>query len=166
MLLTGQQDGYHYLQTAAEGCDFIRFAEECAHLLTDRAVAVVSWDSDSMCLTEEERRRGWTFHQEVAYHPRLNAAELREDIFANSYDEWYLFPTITILHSRNDFVNYSGFRLHDLRESELYQNLARRFWEQVSVNQPESFVLYGDNFIYGSRDDQCFARAVTGLTVG
>ena len=166
MLFTGQQDGYHYLQTAAEGCDFISFAGGCAHLLIDRAVAVVSWDSDSMALTDEERNRGWTFHQEVAYHPKLSAAALREGIFANSYDEWYLFPTITPLHSSNDFVNYFGFRLHGFEGSELHQHLARRFWEQVSVNQPESFVLFGDSFIYGSRDDQCFARAIAGLTVG
>lgn len=109
---------YHFLQTTKDGYDFNKFVLESSGLLIEKAVGVLSFDGDSMNPTKEEFERGWTYDkQEVAYFYPLDENELKENIFANCYDEWYLFDKKSKLKSNHIFVTYSGFGLINPIES-------------------------------------------------
>lgn len=153
MIYTGTYNEFNFLQVAKDGYDFKRFVEEYEKLIIGKAVGVVSFDGDSVKPTKEEYERGWKYDsKEVAYFDKLNTYELKTDIFANCYDEWYLFEEPTQLKGNHIFVTYSGFRLHIEKEDRLMRNVQKRFWDQVEQNNPNSFVIYGDNFIYGSKN--------------
>lgn len=152
MILTGRHNEYYFLQTNQEGLDMKTFITDFSTLLTDNAVAVLSFDGDSMKPTKDEYSRGWTYDElEVAYLPTLNRYELGQNIWANCYDEWYIFDKIETLKSNKIFVTFSGFRLIDINDSELMKNIQKRFWRQTEANNPKSFIINGDNFIYGSK---------------
>lgn len=152
MILTGRHNKYYFLQTNQEGIDMKTFITDFSKLLMGNAVVVLSFDGDSMKPTEEEYARGWIYDElEVAYLQTLNSYELGQNIWANCYDEWYIFDTIEKLKSNKIFVTFSGFRLIDINESELMKNLQTRFWQQTEANNPKSFIINGDNFIYGSK---------------
>lgn len=152
MIYIGKYNEYHFLQTAKEGCDFKRFVVEFEDLLVRKAVGVLSFDGDSMKPTEEEYKRGWKYEKEVAYFDEIDSYELTTEIFANSYDEWYMFDKPTKLRTNRIYVTYSGFRLINDSEDILMNNLIAKFWKDVEINNPMSFIIYGDNFIYGSKN--------------
>ena len=152
MIYFGQHKEYFFIQTANDNCDFIRFIDEYSSFLIGKSVAIISWDSDSMKPSEEEYQRGWEYDEnEVAYFDKLTAQELKTNIFANNYDEWYLFDEQQDLYQYNSFVNYSGFRLINKNEDSDMNDLILKFWNQIEHNKPANFILYGDNFIYGSK---------------
>lgn len=151
----GKFNEYHFLQTAKEGCSFKRFVTEFEELLLRKAVAVLSFDGDSMKPTEEEYRRGWSFDdKEVAYFEEIDSYELKTAIFANCYDEWYVFEEPSKLKTNHIYVTYSGFRLINYSGDIFMDNLIARFWKDVEINNPMSFIIYGDNFIYGSKNQE------------
>lgn len=155
MIYLGTYNEYHFLQTAKEGCDFKRFVNEFEELLIGKAVGVLSFDGDSMNPTEEEYERGWKYDdQEVAYFDEIDSYELKTEIFANCCDEWYIFNKPKKLKTNHIYVTYSGFRLINENEDELMNNLIKRFWKEIEINNPISFMLYGDNFIYGSKNKE------------
>ncbi|MFA0960174.1 hypothetical protein AB9P05_00030 [Roseivirga sp. BDSF3-8] len=154
MIYTGLTCGYHFLQTATDDVDFFRLVEQVPEVLVGKAVAVVSFDSGPLKPAAEEYRGGWTYDSnEVAYFPYLNEKELSENIFANGYDEWYLFDKLTKLKSSHAFCNYSAFGLTGGNADMAMRELQEKFWQQIMTNKPNSFILYGGNFIYGSMDD-------------
>lgn len=154
MILTGKNKEYYFLQIMKDGYDFNKFALDFSDFLIGKAVGILSFDGDSMKPTKEEYQRGWTYdEQEVAYFKSLNKKELNENIFANCYDEWYLFDELKPFQSNNIFVTLSGFRLIDLNKSKSMENLQNSFWKQVELNNPSGFVINGDNFIYGSKNE-------------
>lgn len=151
MIYSGTYNEYHFLQTSKDEYDFKRFVIEYEELLIGKAVGVLSFDGDSLKPTEDEYMRGWKYdNKEVAYFDELNSQELKTAIFANCYDEWYLFEKPTKLKTNHIYVNYSGFRL--INEDVLMSNIITRFWREVKLNNPKSFIIYGDNFIYGSKN--------------
>lgn len=141
------------MQTAKGDCDFKRFVKEYEELLIGKSVGVLSFDGDSLKPTNEEYKRGWKYDsKEVAYFDELNSQELKTEIFANCYDEWYLYEKPTKLIRNHVFVTYSGFSLINENDDELMNNIINRFWNQIELNKPNSFIIYGDNFIYGSKN--------------
>lgn len=88
------------------------FIGDYKSLLVGKAVAVVSFDSGPLKPTDEERQRGWSYDTKaVAYFDVLTEEELKENICANNWDEWYLFDQPKGIEVSDVFVNYSGFRL-------------------------------------------------------
>lgn len=140
------------MQTAKDGLDFNRFVREFEDLIVGKSVSVLSIDGDSLNPTVEEYNRGWRYgRDEVAYFDHINTQELKTEIFANCYDEWYLFDTPTEMKTNHIFVTYSGFRLINIGEDTSIQSTVNKFWNDIERNNPASFIIYGDNFIYGTK---------------
>ena len=159
MIYSGTYKEYHFLQTAKDGCDFARFVVEFEKLLIGKAVGILSFDGYYMKPTAEEYKRGWNNDdKQVALFDELNSQELKAPIFANCYDEWYLFDKPTKLKSNHIYVTYSGFRLINESEDAKMNNIISRFWSEILINNPMCFIIYGDNFIYGSKNKKEIAE--------
>jgi hypothetical protein len=104
---------YFVFQIMRDGFDMLKFVNDFPDLLIGRSVYITSFDGDSMNLTKEECKRGWMFDEnEVASISNMSKSELAEDIFANCYDEWYLFASTTNFKFNHQlYVSYSGFSL-------------------------------------------------------
>jgi len=153
MVHIGKHKEYSFLQTNQDGLDIKTFIEEFTRFLLERGLAVLSFDGDSLKPTQEHYKRGWAYDElEVAYFSPLNRSELKNNIWDNSYEEWYLFNSAKKLNSNKIFVTYSGFRLIDHSDSASMKNLQNVFWHQIEINNPDAFILNGDNFIYGSKN--------------
>lgn len=144
---------FKVIQTNDEGLDFNRLVDEFSELFVGKLAAVLAFDGDSLKPTTSEYNRGWKYdHNEIAYSPVLTLGELGQNIFANCYDEWYLFDEEFIMPNNNIFVTYSGFRLINIESSDMMKSLAASFWDRIKTTCPTSFILNGDNFIYGSKN--------------
>ena len=65
-----------------------------------------------------------------------------------------MFEKPTKLKTNHIYVTYSGFRLININKDVLMNSLITRFWKDVEFNNPASFIIYGDNFIYGSKNKE------------
>jgi hypothetical protein len=84
------------------------FILDFPQFILNKNLAVISFDSDSMLLTEEEISRGWKFENEIAYFENLNLKELDGPIY-DIYEQWFFLKSGTKIKCPDIFVNYSGF---------------------------------------------------------
>ena len=155
-------DDYQILQTSNENYTFKRLIDDFSEYLIGKQAVVLSFDGDSYNPFDEEYERGWKYYQnEVAYSPTLDRTELqRSDVIANCYDEWYLFDEAPVFTENEIFVTFSGFRLINTKTTAM-SNISNRFLKRIHGTNPSSFILYGDNFIYGTKEEDEI-RKITG----
>lgn len=148
---SGNRSGYWWIETNADDKNITSFVNHFADFILNKTLAIVAFDGDSFVPTEDELRRGWIFKNEIAYFSSLNAEELKTPIFDNSYDQWLLFDKYTEFAPIDIYVNYGGFTLaDDVKALDFQQNLRDKFWTDIATIKPSNFILYGDNFIYGT----------------
>ena len=181
MTFKGSHGPYRWFVTRQD--DLATLLELCPQFLEGRYVAVTSFDSGPLILTEEQKASGWLSRNEIAYSPQVN---LLEDSRLKGvsvgqcagYDEWYVFDSPHDLGALCDgnvfesdlsagkiwtFVNYdAGFALHNPEMSDL----TSLFWKQLDWIQPESFVADSSAFLtFVSRNESIFVVACNALKV-
>jgi hypothetical protein len=169
---TGSRGDYEWLSTDA--CGLNELLQKCPQAFTGKFIAVTSLDSGSLCLSEEQLRRGWHSRSGIAYSPRVGSAD---QLPHGGFDEWYVSGSpldLGELWSGNvseapqtpghicSLINFYGFALHRPN----VQALAGIFWRQLDWIQPESYVADGSEFLtFVSRDKALFSavrRALIG----
>ncbi len=166
---TGARGPYWWL-TASEQ-DMGSLLATCPRLVMDKYLAVTSFDSGPLALSEEEIAAGWRGCNGIAYSPKvLSVEKLPHEL----YDEWYVFQSpaelgqawkddLTEAPSRSGhvaiFVNYGGFGLF----SSPANSLIDLFWRQLVEIQPESFIANGDLLNFVTRDKDLFAAVFANL---
>jgi hypothetical protein len=166
---SGRREGYFWLTTDEYALDDLLRA--CPHIVVGKHLAVTSFDSGSLSLSEEEIAGGWQSRAGVAYSPKVESIEkLPHDV----YDEWYVFQApkdLGALFCGNifetsmqagqvaAFVNFGGFSLH----SPEMQDLANLFWKQLEFIQPESFIADGTLLNFVTRDPALFSAVSASL---
>src|SRR5690349_1637822 len=84
MLTVGSQGVYEWLVTDRQ-FDFLR---TCPDVVLGKYVAITSFDSSPLVLTDEEKIAGWESRGKIAYSPKIqDVASVPRD----QYDEWYIF---------------------------------------------------------------------------
>jgi hypothetical protein len=164
MLTVGSQDLYQRL-VADQEFDLLQI---CPNVVLGKYVAVTSFDSGPLVLTDEEKAAGWESRGKIAYSPKVqNVASLpRAD-----YDEWYIFDTPIDLGTSHlgenvfevpqeqghvsIFVNY-GFALHPPERA----SLATLFWPQMTRIRPESYVADNDYLTFVSVSKTLFSSVL------
>jgi hypothetical protein len=142
--------------------------------LLSKYVAVTSFDSGPLSLSDDEVSKGWRTHNGIAYSPKIQVGENLAYGECGGFDEWYVFDTPTDLGRIVEgnifettlkpglvavFVNYGGFAFH-APES---QDLTSLFWTQLEQIVPETFIADGDLLNFATRDKNLFRVVLESL---
>jgi len=164
-IITGQRDNYYWLETDSDKLKLSDIIDNFSELLIGKHLAVISFDGDSFVPTEEEIKRGWIYKNEIAFYNPLTEEELSRPVFDNNYDQWYLFKDKTEIDQAEIFVIYGGFTLQEkanINERQdhntIMKNDQERFWREIISLKPHSFILHGDNFIFGTKRKEEFEK--------
>ena len=145
MIPSGEHHDYSWVEWDERGAFLRDLLQAFPQLVVGKYLVNTSFDSGPLPLTESETRSGWTKDNGLTLSPVINSVKL---IPFDQYDEWYVFESPQRFSGYEVFVNYGGFSLHH----ELYADVAVRFWDQLSVIQPETYLSEGDNLICVTRD--------------
>ena len=164
MLTVGAQGIYEWLVTD-EQFDLLQI---CPEVVLGKYVAITSFDSGPLVLSDEEKMAGWASRSNIAYSPKIQEVAI---LPRDTYDEWYIFGSPVDLgtsHLRENvfevpqeerhvsvFVNY-GFALHPPERA----GLAYLFWPQMERIRPESYVADNYYLTFVSANKTLFASVL------
>ena len=163
----GKKQNYHWLVASEEIRGAIDLVIEHHQ---QQYLHITSFDSGPLKLTREELELGWNQESSVSLSPRLhNELAIPHD----QYDEYYLSRDKLEFPSNLEvFVNYGAFTL--AHPDELTKNddptwerkrfdflypFQDRFWQQLNIIEPESYVAIGDHDIFVSKNES-FIKAI------
>ncbi|MBN1438244.1 MAG: hypothetical protein JW929_02450 [Anaerolineales bacterium] len=127
------------------------------HIVRGKYAAVTSFDGGPFVPSGGETERGWSLRAGVAYSPRIaRAAELPRA----GFDEWYIFPSPRKIDPLEVFVNYTGFRLRYYAADVARHGLLERFWEQMEILKPESYLAEGDSLVFATANSALYEHAI------
>lgn len=169
VLATGSHGSYRWLVSEHRLGEFLEIYPAA---IVGKFIAVNSFDSGPLALSDQERSAGWSSIHDIACSPRVQSvAGLPNDI----YDEWYVFsdrPNLENVHRFEgnifdppvkpgqlaDFVSYH-LSLHGETSG-----LTDLFWRQMEWFCPESYVSDSDFLTFVSRDHALFASVLEALS--
>jgi hypothetical protein len=167
----GTHGSYEWLCTRDNGIDDLLHA--CPQAVVGKFVAVTSFDSGPLALSDVENASGWEARENIAYSPAVvDVATLPHDL----YDEWYVStspmnlgnlapPGKNIFESSVGegelftFVNFGGFALHRADDT----SLADLFWKQLDAIRCELYIADGDFLTIVCADKKLFSEILQGL---
>ena len=169
LLQTGSTNGYQWLVSTDRQLDVL---ECCPATVLGKYVAITSFDSGPLWLTEEQKSAGWVSHGEIAYSPKIQEVNVVPQTY---FSELYVFgsptnlgvlvdPNRNIFESEmqqgqvHAFVNFD-FGFHDPQSADL----ARMFWQQLSWMKAESYFSENDYLIFVTANPELFARVYEAL---
>jgi hypothetical protein len=169
LLQTGSANGYHWLVSTNRQLDVL---ECCPDVVLGKYVAITSFDSGALRLTEEQRSAGWVSRGEIAYSPEIQHVNTVPQTY---FSELYVFdaptnlgvlaaPSAKIFESEmqqgqvHTFVNYD-FGFHDPE----YADLAHMFWRQLGWMKAESYLAENDYLIFVTANAKVFAPVYEAL---
>jgi hypothetical protein len=120
-------------------------------------VVISSFDSGPFVPSAEEIERGWIFKSGLAYSPQIRTPD---DLPHDQYDEWYIYPWKREINPPEVFINYADFRLRYYAADIEWHGLLERFWRQMELLQPESYLAEGDSLIFVTRDAGLYEQAM------
>lgn len=147
--------------------------ERVPDLVTGKVVAVTSFDSGPLQLTDPDLATGWRSEGGVAYSPPLEDAST---LPLAGWDECYVLDALKALPTVEVFVNYGDFNPNPDRQIEpqgpgwdrlgaeeaLRHSLERteRFWAQLVGLDATSYLAENDAMICVTKDVAAFDRAL------
>jgi hypothetical protein len=163
LLQAGSTNGYQWLVSTDTQLDVL---ECCPDVVLGKYVAITSFDSGPLALTEAQRSAGWVSQGEIAYSPEIQHVNTVPQAY---FSEVYVFgaPTnLGVLADRNKnifesemkqgrvhaFVNFD-FGFHDPG----YADLSQMFWQQLGWMKAESYLAENDYLIFVTANLQVFA---------
>jgi hypothetical protein len=114
LLKTGSTNGYRWLVSTDRQLDVL---ECCPDVVLGKYVAITSFDSGQLGLTEAQRSAGWVSQEEIAYSPQIQNANIVPQAY---FSELYVFGTPTNLGVLADPNN-------NIFESEMQQGQVHAF---------------------------------------
>jgi hypothetical protein len=157
----GFNGAYEWLTTTSH--DFDSLLTLCPTAVRGKYVAVTSFDSGSLSLSDEEQAAGWVSRKGIAYSPLIQSIGTLPE--RGGFDEWYVFENPVDLGEKGKgnifeaplspgqvevFVNFAeGF---DLQQP---NGLVPLFWRQLEWIRPESYIAdthHALTFVSGNRN--------------
>src|SRR5215472_13741572 len=101
LLQTGSTNDYQWLVSTDRQLDVLKC---CPDVVLGKYVAITSFDSGPLRLTEGQRSAGWASHGEIAYSPAIQHVKAVPQAY---FSELYVFPAPThlgVLADRNSNI--------------------------------------------------------------
>jgi hypothetical protein len=169
---TGKQGEYYWLELP--NLFFNDVLRVCPEFVEGKYLVVTSFDSGPLTLTDEEFKRGWLQHDELAINPSVESVY---DIPYNEYDEWFVFSKAPRLEEFKVFVNYYLFSLRIAEyliteapmtwvledrtdQAERIKALQELFWLQLELKEAETYFSAGDRFILATRRQDLYKKVI------
>ena len=169
LLQIGSANGYQWLVSTDRQFDVLKC---CPDVVLRKYVAITSFDSGPLKLTEGQKSAGWVSHAEIAYSPEIQHINMVPQTY---FSELYIFGAPTNLGVLADphrnifesemqqgqvvtFVNFD-FGFHDPE----YTDLAHMFWQQLRWMKAESYLAENDYLIFVTTDPKVFAPVYEAL---
>ena len=102
LLQSGSTNGYRWLVSTDRRLDVL---ECCPDVVLGKYVAITSFDSGPLGLTEAQRSAGWVSQEEIAYSPQIQDADIVPQAYFSAIQQTYAYlqtPTRTYLSLRCD----------------------------------------------------------------
>jgi len=169
LLRTGSINGYQWLVSTDREIDVLAC---CPDVVLRKYVAITSFDSGPLALTEAQRSASWVSCGGIAYSPEIQHANMVPQAY---FSELYVFgaptnlgvladPNKNIFESEmqqgqvHAFVNFD-FGFHDPE----YADLAQMFWRQLGWMKAESYLAENDYVIFATANQELFKRVFEAL---
>jgi hypothetical protein len=169
LLQTGSTNGYQWLVSTDRHLDVL---ECCPDVVLGKYVAITSFDSGPLRLTEGQKSAGWVSHGGIAYSPKIQQVNMVPQAY---FSESYVFdgprnlgvladPNRNIFESEmqqgqvHAFVNLD-FGFHDPKSADL----AHMFWQQLGWRNAESYLAENDYLILVTANPKVFAPVYEAL---
>ena len=169
LLQTGSTNGYQWLVSTDRQFDVL---ECCPDIVLGKYVAITSFDSGPLELTEGQRSAGWVSQGEIAYSPEIQHVNIVPQAY---FSESYVFgaptnlgvladPKRSIFESEmqqgqvHAFVNFD-FGFHDPE----YADVAQMFWQQLGWMKAESYLAENDYLIFVTANPNVFGPVYEAL---
>ena len=164
LLHTGSTNEYQWLVSTNRRVDVL---ECCPDVVLRKYVAITSFDSGPLALTEAQRSASCVSHGGIAYSPEIQHADMVPQAY---FSELYVFgaptnlgvladPNKNIFESEmqqgqvHAFVNFD-FGFHDPE----YADLTQMFWQQLGWMNAESYLAENDYLILATANPEVFQR--------
>jgi len=171
---TGEHGNYRWLTGDYSLGDLL---EQCPEIVLGRYVAITAFAGSPLTPTQGERALGWRQDGRVAWSPKVLPPSFPP---YEGSDEWYVFHSPASFEPREIFVNLGKFGLHDpdyllenreptwdrgllVAEIERNQGIQERFWSQLALIQPESYLADGYELIFATSNQELFTHAVASI---
>lgn len=169
LLETGSTNGYQWLVSTNRSFDVLQCSP---HIVLGKYIAITSFDSGPLSLSEQQKSSGWTSNGGIAYSPEIRDVNV---VPLQYFSEFYVFSSPTNLGALADpngnifesdaqqglvhpFVNFDcGFHNPE------YAGLARMFWQQLGWMKAESYLAENDYWIFVTANREVFAQVHDGL---
>jgi hypothetical protein len=146
-MITGNRGAYRWIVWNSQ---FLReLVSAVPEIVVGKFAVITSLDSGPFIPSEDEVRRGWELKRGLAYSPKVLRAD---DLPHDQFDEWFVFSSRKEIDPPEVFVNYGGFRLRYYTADIETHSLLERFWRQMEILQPESYLAEGDFLILVTRN--------------
>ncbi len=169
LLKAGSANGYQWLVSTDRQLDVL---ECCPEIVLGKYVAITSFDSGPLRLTEAESSAGWVSRGEIAYSPEIRQVNMVPQAY---FSELYVFgaptdlgvladPNQNIFESEmkqgrvHAFVNFD-FGFHDPK----YADLSQMFWQQLGWMKAEAYLAENDYLIFVTANPKVFANVYDAL---
>ena len=169
LLQAGSVNGYQWLVSDDREFDVL---EHSSDLVLGKYVAITSFDSGPLQLTEEQKLAGWVSQGDIAYSPAIQNVDM---VPREYFSEAYIFSAPTNLGMLADpkgnifesemqpgqvhtFVNFD-FGFHDPG----YAKLTHMFWQQLGWMKAESYLAENDYLVFVTANARVFASVYEGL---
>jgi hypothetical protein len=155
-IITGTHGEYKWVEWEGFTYDLL---EQFPQVVLGKFLVNTCFDSGSLTLSPEEVEQGWRKHNAFTFIPPLSSLD---QFPSDQCDEWYIFPSATLIDECKVFVNYGGFSLHKTE----FQTLQVEFWLQLKRLNPESYLGEGDNLTWVTKNIGLFHEALQSLKNG
>lgn len=169
LLQSGSTNSYQWLVSTDRQLDVL---ECCPDVALGKYLAITSFDSAPLRLTEGQRSAGWVSRGEIAYSPKIEQVNVVPQEY---FSEFYVFgdptnlgvladPNKNIFESEmqqgqvHAFVNFD-FGFHDPKCADL----AHMFWQQLDWMKAESYLAENDYLIFVTSNTELFGRVYEAL---
>lgn len=166
-----QHGKYYWLIT--KDFSISSLVEKCPEILIGKFLVIKAdydYDSDLTNRISEEMKTKWRAYENMIFSPRLTSLD---ELSYGILEDWYVFTKPQYSFNIDSLASVPGFSLRNptylLEEADPtwdlvlikdhishIQKYQEYFWSAIVRYSPESYISYGDNFIYLTKNKKLF----------
>lgn len=167
-LNSGQYQDFYWIET--NEINLTDLVLKLPELFLGKYLIIISFDGGTYTIKNEELSSGWKYLNGMTYTEIITKRTLHRKL-SDNHDQWVLLENNRIIDTMINFVNYTYFSLIDwdkeinYLEDEDDQNfikrfekerskLRERFWEQINIINPLTFISDGSKLIFVTKDEK------------